>query len=479
MKSPSILLLTLSSLLSFTCTSAALPYTKEALADEIINLPGLKTPPPSDTHRSFSGYLPVSSTKNIFYIYVESKASTQASDPLVLWTNGGPGCSGLLGLFTENGPWVPQEDGSVEENPYSWNAHANMLFVEQPAGVGFSYSDDPEGSKDYSTGDHQAAVDNRELILQFLERFPQVKENDFYLTSESYGGHYLPTLAKEIVDNNGDSAINFKGFAVGNPYTNGFTNNVAQFRALYSHGVVPPPIFKEWDAECTQAPVNATRCGALEGGMMRRMGSGINPYAIGYPVCTDGAPEARSEDLRLMHMIHPEEVTKHLIPTATYEPCAEQWLVKYLNSAETKKALHADPKGDIVWGGCSNLVEYDETCFQVDTSPIYPELLKGGHGLNIMVYSGDDDAICAKSGTDAWIWDLGFEVDTSDDSGDYWKEFVVNKQTAGYVTKFDLGKANGDSKFTYATVHGAGHQVPTYKPEAGLALFKGFLEGGL
>jgi len=64
-----------------------------------------------------------------------------------------------------------------------------MLYVEQPAGVGFSYSDDPD---DYTTGDAQAASDNYVLIQQFLERFPERKSNDFYITSESYGGHYIP-----------------------------------------------------------------------------------------------------------------------------------------------------------------------------------------------------------------------------------------------------------------------------------------------
>lgn len=94
-----------------------------------------------------------------------------------------------------------------------------MMYIEAPAGVGFSYSND---QSDYSVGDARTAADNYQAILQFLARFPQLKSNDFYITSESYGGHYMPTLAVAIVNGNKagiNPKINFKGFAVGNPYT--------------------------------------------------------------------------------------------------------------------------------------------------------------------------------------------------------------------------------------------------------------------
>jgi carboxypeptidase C (cathepsin A) len=419
-------------------------YTQEALADQIQSLPNY--PDPMEFN-AFSGYLPVSDTKNIFYMYFESKQSTQDTDPVVFWTNGGPGCSGMLGAFTEQGPFTPLADGSLGDNAYSWNNVANMLFVEQPAGVGFSYSSEPKGG-DYTTGDDQAAVDNRELILQFLKRFPEVQENEFYISSESYGGHYMPQLAKEIVDHNDDGAINFKGLAVGNPYTNAFQNTVAQYTAYYHRGVVPAPIFNEWEASCTQEQqANTTKCVVLEGKMMRKMGHSINPYALDYPVCA--ADEASSEALTLMNFVHPEEVTSQLKDSATYEPCMENYLIDYLNRDDVKTAIHA--KSDIKWGSCSNVLDYSHEDGQRDTSPLYNELLEGNHGLNILVYSGDDDAICAMTGTDNWIWNLGFKVDEDN----YWNQLTINEQTAGYTTKFVVNEKMGS--FNYATVHGAGH----------------------
>jgi carboxypeptidase C (cathepsin A) len=102
---------------------------------------------------------------------------------------------------------------------------------------------------------------------------------------------------------------------------------------------------------------------------------------------------------------------------------------------------------------------------QKDMAPLYNYLIDGGYGLKILVYSGDDDSVCATSGTDAWIWDLGYETI----AGKYWRDWKVDEQVAGYVSHFE------DGVMTYATVHGAGHEVPTYKPKQALDLLQKFL----
>lgn len=77
------------------------------------------------------------------YVFLESQ-SDPTTDPVVLWLNGGPGCSSLLGLNEEIGPFVMTDaDRVFKENPYPWNARANLLFLESPAGVGFSINEDP------------------------------------------------------------------------------------------------------------------------------------------------------------------------------------------------------------------------------------------------------------------------------------------------------------------------------------------------
>lgn len=94
------------------------------------------------------------------------------------------------------------------------NAVANVIFLESPAGVGFSYSN---RSSNYVTGDKQTAADAYTFLVNWLERFPEYKNREFYITGESYAGHYAPQLAALILQNNkitNQTLINLKGIAV-------------------------------------------------------------------------------------------------------------------------------------------------------------------------------------------------------------------------------------------------------------------------
>ena len=207
-------------------------YTNEALQDQVTSLFGLNEP---IQFNQFSGYLNLGETKkNIHYWLVESE-SNPAKDPLVFWTNGGPGCSGLIGFLTEQGPFRPDANGQLKMNEWRWNKIANMVFLEQPVGVGFSYSDD---TSDYKIGDDQAAKDNLQTILEFLKKYPEFSDSPLYITSESYGGHYMPTLAWEIIQYNENveseaDKLNFKGFAVGNPYTDYYSGVGAEMETYW------------------------------------------------------------------------------------------------------------------------------------------------------------------------------------------------------------------------------------------------------
>lgn len=120
------------------CTAAAhADYTQAALEDEIKDLPGLNY---ALKYRHFSGYIDIpgikpNATKHVHYHFIESE-NDPTKDPVVWWTNGGPGCSGLIAAFTEMGPFKPNAEGVLVENAYRWNKVANMLFVEQPGMYG-------------------------------------------------------------------------------------------------------------------------------------------------------------------------------------------------------------------------------------------------------------------------------------------------------------------------------------------------------
>ncbi len=212
--------------------------------------------------------------------------------------------------------------------------------------------------------------------------------------------------------------------------------------------------------------------------MYREVGD-LNPYALDYPVCVDDerslAKKGRSQRTWLMnHLLngmkgeHTADMRKSLKlePVEGYEPCADDYMTSYLALPNVKKAIHV--KDDIVWADCSRTLRYKQYDGAKSMTPIYNYLIDGKFGLNILVYSGDDDDVCATIGTQSWIWDLGYDV-----SGKAWQTYTVAQQTAGYVTKWK------NTKLAFATVHGAGHEVPTYKPEVALELFKSYLAGDL
>jgi carboxypeptidase C (cathepsin A) len=143
------------------------------------------------------------------------------SKPLILWMNGGPGASSLIGAFTELGQLVFNKHSqnssattpTLFRNPYAWTTVANVLYLEAPAGVGYSYCGSPtDPTKPLSkcpNNDTSTAIDNHGALVSFFEKFPEYKTRPFYLTGESYAGVYLPMLMDQILQQT--KILNVKG----------------------------------------------------------------------------------------------------------------------------------------------------------------------------------------------------------------------------------------------------------------------------
>ncbi|XP_044397739.1 serine carboxypeptidase 1 [Triticum aestivum] len=167
----------------------------------------------------YGGYVIVDEENGraLFYYLVESASEK----PLLLWLNGGPGCSSLgYGAMQELGPFrVTEDNRTLSRNMHAWNSVANMIFLESPAGVGFSYSNT---SADYDlSGDQRTAADAYVFLVRWLERFPEYKDRAFYISDESYTGHYAPQLVVTILLHNtcnNRSIINLQGILVGQIY---------------------------------------------------------------------------------------------------------------------------------------------------------------------------------------------------------------------------------------------------------------------
>ncbi|KAL9284917.1 hypothetical protein ACSQ67_024718 [Phaseolus vulgaris] len=197
-------------------------------ADKIVALPGQSYGVNFD---QYSGYVTVDpeAGRALFYYFVESPYNP-STKPLVLWLNGGPGCSSLgYGAFEELGPFRINSDGkTLYRNKYAWNEVANVLFLESPAGVGFSYSNT---SSDYDhAGDKSTAKDAYVFLINWLERFPQYKTRDFYITGESYAEICANATRTALIEKGNIDFYNiYAPLCLDSSLKNGSTGSVSDF----------------------------------------------------------------------------------------------------------------------------------------------------------------------------------------------------------------------------------------------------------
>ena len=170
-----------------------------ALVSPIPGLPGGELPNGS---KMYAGYFPLDSNgaATYYHFYTAENTEQDASNRIVNFITGGPGCSSVSAAFTENGPLHMNFEGkgkTVEYNPWSWSRLANVLFTESPRSVGFSR---PNSNWTTPTviGDDQTTKDALNSLLQFFEEFPEMRSKDYYISGESYGGHYSVRLVQAI-----------------------------------------------------------------------------------------------------------------------------------------------------------------------------------------------------------------------------------------------------------------------------------------
>ncbi|KAG7597087.1 Peptidase S10 serine carboxypeptidase [Arabidopsis suecica] len=196
----------------------------------------VKPPPPplfpDEALPTKSGYLPVkpASGSSMFYVFYEAqKPTTLLPDtPLLVWLQGGPGCSSMIGNFYELGPWrVMSSATELDHNPGAWNRLFGLLFVDNPIGVGFSIA---ASKQDIPTNQRQVAEHLYAALVGFLEQNPGFENRPVYFTGESYAGKYVPAIGYYILKEKPNGKVNLKGLAIGN----GLTDPVTQ---VQTHGV--------------------------------------------------------------------------------------------------------------------------------------------------------------------------------------------------------------------------------------------------
>ena len=193
----------------------SIAYPAEFLVSQ--QIPGV----PFELPHSWAGNLPVSGNKDEnkkLFFWLWGPTGSVGHDDVVIWLNGGPGCSSLDGIFEENGPFkFPQGQNTLVPNPYSWSNLSYVVWIDNPVGVGFT-----EGTPDIK-GQEGLAKEFYGFLEQFFSTFKELQGKRLWITGESYAGKYIPYIANEVYSHSkGASGINLQGISINDP---SFTTN--------------------------------------------------------------------------------------------------------------------------------------------------------------------------------------------------------------------------------------------------------------
>uniref|UniRef100_A0ACD5U9Q2 Uncharacterized protein n=2 Tax=Avena sativa TaxID=4498 RepID=A0ACD5U9Q2_AVESA len=426
--------------------------------DKISALPG--QPPVS--FAQYSGYVAVDAVKkrSLFYYFAEAELDP-ATKPLVLWLNGGPGCSSVgVGAFSENGPFRPSGNVLVR-NEYSWNKEANMLYLESPAGVGFSYSTDP--SFYGGVGDSMTARDNLKFLQGWFAKFPRYKGRDLYITGESYAGHYVPQLAQRMVEfNKKEKLFNLKGIALGNPVLEFSTDFNSRAEFFWSHGLISDSTYNIFTTVCNYSRYVSEYyhgsisqvCDRVMNQVTRETSRFVDKYDVTLDVCI-------SSVLMQSKILTPkpsQQLNREL------DVCVEDETMNYLNRKDVQRAMHARLDGVPKWTVCSSVLEYKQLDLKIPTINIVGALVKAG--IPVLVYSGDQDSVIPLTGSRTLVHRLAKRLQLN--ATVPYRVWFEGKQVGGWTQVF------GDT-LSFATIRGASHEAPFSQPERSLVLFRAFL----
>jgi len=456
--------------LAIFSTFLALAYTAPT-ADLVNNLPGLNFVP---NFIHYSGYLNAAPTRKYHYWFVRHQFAT-ANSPVILWLNGGPGCSSLGGLIEELGPFHISNNGStVYENVWAWNKVGHVIFLESPAGVGFSYATDGNTATD----DDQVAQDNHDALVDFFtNKFPELKTNDFYVTGESYAGVYIPTLSVLLAADKTNFA-NFKGFAIGNGYYHVQLNINTLPSLFYYHGLVRQNLFDTTISTCCNNnpygcdyyDMTSNQCVNLANEVLNQAND-LDPYNL-YNFCyLDGGVRSKRNFIR--NRLFKGAIEKGLIrpqQAAGLPLCAQDDnTYTYLNRADVRTALHI-PNTVPTWYDCAN-INYNQ--IYTDVSGQFKTLLQAG--IKIMAYNGDVDTVCNVIMNEQFLKVVGVTVQDGTNrrpwtyNGSFLDQNAYISNVGGFYTKY-----NG---LDFVTVRGSGHFVPEDRPREALQMIYNFING--
>ena len=494
------------------------PPPTAAEADRVAGVPGWSGPLPSP---HYSGYVPVRGGSRQLHYYLQEAEEAAAEKPLILWLQGGPTASSLLGAFVEVGQLVFTHDSyqsgrsvpRLFRNPYSYTAHANMLFLEQPVATGFSRCVDPTSPCESS--DNSTAQESHEFMVGFFARFPEYTTRPFYIMGESYAGMFTTWLMEEIWRQN---VIPVRGVSLGNAcfgtaagtncgtipkYSSPAQTVPVLAPAPYLHltCTLPAPYLHR----CTFLTVACALCvdwyrySGLQDYPAFTWWSQTQYYADRYlisremqqttnvacsasdprAVWTDPLPAACATAFQTMEAsrgtIYLNYVTE-ACPVASSSSYAavqpngvlQQWcgaqgaLLAWMAMPAVARALHVEAPMCVPL----RLACRPYNVQPIDNGPIYRRMANTP-GFKLTIYNGLNDANVPVNGQLGWINQTTETIQT-----DWvpWHDDESN-MTAGNVRTYATAAG---TTFLFVTLRGAGHEAPETKPAQAVSLLRQF-----
>jgi len=421
------------------------------------------------TVASYTGYIDTTEARHIFFYFFESRNNPDTDD-VIFWTNGGPGCTSSLGLFMELGPCRVVDANTTKYHPQSWNDNANIFFIDQPIGVGYSYADYGE----YVSTTEEAAQDIASFVAIFFETFKKFQGRAFHMAGESYAGQYVPIYAAAVHDQNnelikaGVQPVNLKSVMIGN----GLTNTELMVASYF-------------DAQCTSAsvsPIQAIdRCVRMKTALPRCAKLFKESCVDGFDAigCSAASQFCGTEIESPFHELglNPYDVTKkcsgdELAATLCYPVI--NTIKEYINSPAVREDLGVSKaliNQNITT--CNNDLNgrfaQSLDMFRVQTSFFLESLLE--RGVKVLIYVGALDWICN------WVGNrrMSEALDWRGAESFRKQELKPWSRIKGEEVEKPAGQFKSSGDLTFLTIYGAGHMVPYDKPDEALAMLKRWL----
>jgi len=387
---------------------------------------------------SIHGYIPVDNLGNdIFYWYFPSRDNPK-TDPLVVWFTGGPGCSGSLGMLTELGPFSVCKDGtgSTVNNPYSWNSNANLLFVDNPIGTGFSHAH----RDDMSTTEKDVAASMLTFFRIFmgLPPFSGFIDKPIYITGESYAGHYVPVVGSAL-RRSITPKYKVAGIAVGN----GMISAASQFLGYATYSLANSKYTGMTQQQYDTIYPLLVQCEAMMKASLKAVSDRTFNYCWNMVKNIANGPDGQKK-------FNWYDIKLNCTGPLCYDMSNER---AFMNSQRVLTDLSADKQ----WVECDSLVESTLNRFDFlrNCSPEVVDLLE--NNVKVLIYYGDQDWICNWMGGLEWADKLNW-------SG---KQQFADSTWSEYQ---GIGQMRQAKNFQFLKFYDAGHLVPMDQPKNSLIM---------